>query len=63
MNTAHDSYFADNFDNALQDFQDCSWEAIFDALPGRDYSAISQRLYEAAAKAKNAGNQSHSREL
>ena len=63
MNYTHGSYFADNIDDALQDFKGCGWEKVFDALPRQDYSVISQKLYEAAAKEKSAGNHSHGRVL
>ena len=63
VNIAHDSYFADNLDNGLQDFKECGWEKIFDSLPRQDYSAVSERLYEASMKADDAGNQSHGRVL
>ena len=63
MNFAHDSYFADNSGAGFQDFKACGWEKVVDAVPGQDYSAISQELYEAAAKAENAGKQGHGRVL
>ena len=63
MNTAHDSYVADNSEQVLDAFNDCGWEAVLDGVSHNNYASISQALHEAATEAGNNGRQAHSKVL
>ena len=58
-----DSFIADNFDQALDAFKDCGWEAVLDDLPCKSYTSMSQALHEAATKADKDGCHTHSKVL
>ena len=57
MNNVRDSYIEDNFEQALDAFRDCGWEAVLDGVSDRGYASNSLALHEAATKAYDEDNQ------
>ena len=63
MNTPRDSYIEENFELALDAFNDIEWEAVLDDSYCYDYSSMSNALLMAATKEEEDGRQPHSRVL
>ena len=57
MNTPHDSYFEENFEQALDAFVNIELEAILDDASQLGYTSIAQALNTAARKAEDEGRQ------
>ena len=63
MNTVHDSYVEDYFDQVLDAFNDCGWQAVLDDVSVRDHTSASQALHEAATRAYDEDNQARGKVL
>ena len=63
MNTAPDSYVADNFEQVLDAFKDCGWEAALENVDRQGHTRISEALHKAATKAEHDGRQDHCKVL
>ena len=63
MSSVHDSYVEDNFEQVLDAFKDCGWEAVFQNLPHGGHAPISEELHKAATEANHEGCEARSRVL
>ena len=51
MDTVHDSYVEDNFEQAVDVFKNCGWDTVLAGVSNEDYTSMSQALHEAATTA------------
>ena len=63
MNPSRDSYVEENFEQVLDAFKDCGWEATIDGVPDKGYASMSQAFLEAAKKAYDEDDQAHGKVL
>lgn len=63
MSTDRDSYFEDNYEQALDAFRDSGWKAVLDGVSDKGYAPTSQALRKATIKASREGNQARGKVL
>ena len=63
MTPARDSYVEDNFEQVLDAFENCGWEAVLGDVSHGGYAPISEALHNAATNADQEGRQEHGKLL
>ena len=63
MNASRDSYVEDNYDQVLEAFKHCGWQAVMDGMSDERYTSISRAFHEAAARAHEDDNQARGKVL
>ena len=63
MITVRDSYVEDNFEQAVDAFKECGWEAVFNDVSYRGYASLSDALHKSATMAACENREAHAKVL
>ncbi len=63
MSMTRDSYVEDNFEQVVDAFNNCGWEAVLDGVADKGYYSIFHALREAAARADKEVSRAHGKVL